>query len=311
MKKIGIAVWMAAGMLSLAEPGFAQDTKLSGRGQAVVTILARHNEVAPTVLQQDVSVKVNGKDSTVMGWQPFKGANDGLELVVLIDSGARNLGRQFEEIRNFIQGLSPHTKIGVGYMQNGTVFIAGPLSADHKQVAEELHLPGGGATNPYFSLSELAQNWPSHDRGVRREVLLLSDGVDPENRRFDPDDPYVQTAIRDSLRAGLVVYTVYWHTRTDGGDSSLNLNGGQSLLNELTGATGGYSYWSGEGNPVSFQPFFEDVTRRFDNQYGLEFGARLDRKPEVETLKLKVEGIGLQVTAPQQVFVERVSAGGK
>jgi hypothetical protein len=73
----------------------------------------------------------------------------------------------------------------------------------------------------------------------------------------------------------------------------------------LSQTTGGYSYWSGAGNPVSFQPFFEDVMRRFDNQYGLEFTARLDKKPMVETLKLKVEGIGLQVTAPQQVFVER------
>jgi hypothetical protein len=85
----------------------------------------------------------------------------------------------------------------------------------------------------------------------------------------------------------------------------MTLDGGQSLLSELSQATGGYSYWSGTGNPVSFQPFFEDVMRRLENQYGLEFTARLDKKPTVETLKVKVEGIGLQVTAPQQVFVDR------
>jgi hypothetical protein len=280
----------------------------SGQGQAVVTILAKHNEVAPTVSQQDVSVKVNGKDSTVTGWQPFKGANDALELVVLIDSGARNLGRQLDEIGHFIQSQGPHTRMAVGYMQNGRTAMAGPFSADHKQALGELHLPAGPNTSPYFSLSDLAQNWPSQDRRTRREVVLLSDGVDQNNRRFDPEDPYVQSAIRDSVRAGIVIYTVYWRSRPEGDELT---NGGQSLLNELTQATGGCSYWSGTGNPVSFQPFFEDVMRRFDNQYGLEFAAKLDRKPTVETLKLKVEGLGLQVTAPQQVFVDRAGAGGQ
>jgi hypothetical protein len=306
MKKFGMVISLASGVLLTAQL-FAQSEN-SGQGQAVVTILAKHNEVAPTVSQQDVSVKVSGKDSTVTGWQPFKGANDALELVVMIDSGARNMGRQFDEIGQFVQNQGPHTKIAIGYMQNGITAMAGPFSADHKQVMSEIHLPIGPSTNPYFSLSDLAHNWPSQDRRTRREVVLLSDGVDPENRRFDPDDPYVQSAIRDSVRAGMVIYTVYWRSRPEGDTTT---NGGQSLLGELSEATGGYSYWTGTGNPVSFQPYFEDVIRRFDNQYGLEFDAKFDRKPAMETLKLKVEGLGLQVTAPQQVFVDRAGAGGQ
>lgn len=306
MKRLGMVI-LVAGWVALAAQVFVQGED-SGQGRAVVTILAKHNEVTPTVSQQDVSVKVNGKDSAVTGWQPFKGANDALELVVMIDSGARNMGRQFDEIGQFIQNQGPHTKIAVGYMQNGRTAMAGPFSADHKQVMSQVHLPVGPTTNPYFSLSDLAQNWPSHDRTARREVVLLSDGVDPENRRFDPDDPYVQSAIRDSVRAGMVIYTVYWRSRPEGDITS---NGGQSLLGELSEATGGYSYWSGTGNPVSFQPFFDDVTRRFDNQYGLEVNARLDHKPSVETLKLKVEGLGLQVTAPQRVYVDRAGPGGQ
>jgi hypothetical protein len=304
MKKMIAASLLAAGSLLMAKQGFAQDDKAAGQGQAVVTIFAKHNEVAPTIPQQDVSLKVNGKDSAVTGWQPFKGANDSLELVVLIDSGARNIGRQLEEIAHFIQNQGPDTRIAVGYMQNGRTVMAGPLSADHKQASNELHLPAGPTTNPYFSVSDLAQNWPSHDRGARREVVLLSDGVDPENRRFDPEDPYMEAAIRDSAKAGLVIFAVYWHTGPSG-ESSIEEQGGQSLLSELCQATGGNSYWSGSGNPVSFQPFFDDVMKRLDNQYGVEFKAHLDRKPTVQTLHLKVEGIGLQVTAPQQVYVDR------
>ena len=303
MKRTRLATCIAAGSLLLAIQSFAQDEKAPGQGQAVITILAKHNEVAPTVPPQDVSAKVNGKDSAVTGWQPFKGANDSLELVILIDAGARNIGRQIEEIEHFIQTQSPDTKVAVGYMQNGRSVMAGPLSADHKQAGRELHLPAGPTTNPYFSISDLAQNWPSQDRKARREVILISDGVDPENRRFDPEDPYLEAAVRDSAKAGMVVFSIYWHTGPGG--ESTTTDGGQSLLSELTQATGGNSYWSGSENPVSFQPYFDDVMKRFDNQYGLQFKAHLDHKPTVETLKLKVEGIGLQVTAPQQVYVDR------
>lgn len=305
MKKTAYFALLAAVVLGIAPQLIAQ---AAGQGRAVVTVLSKHGEMAPNLTQQDVSVKVNGKDADVTGWEPFKGADDALELVVLIDGGARNLGPQLEEIASFLQSQGPHTKIAVGYMQNGRAVLASPLSTDHKQVAGELHLPAGPTSNPYFSLSDLATHWPSQDFKSRREVLLLSDGVDPEIRRLDPDDPYVQAAVNDSVRAGLVVYTLYWVNRTDRDDSSINANSGQSLLIELSQATGGYSYWTGTGNPVSFDSFFEDLNRRLASQYALEFTSRLDRKPEVEQLKLKIDGLGLTVTAPQSVYVDHAGS---
>jgi hypothetical protein len=298
MKQYRLAAFAAAAILATSLSAIAQ----TGQGRAVVTVLAKHSEVAPSIAQSDVTVKVNGKDSAITAWMPFKGANDGMELILLIDSGARNLGRQFDEIKQFIQGLNPDTKVAIGYMQNGRAAMAGPFSTDRKQVLSGLHLPVGPTTNPYFTISDLSQNWPSHDQNVRREVVMLSDGIDPENRRYDPDDPYVQAAVRDAVRAGIVVYTIYWRSFPEG-DNALAVTSGQSLLSQLGDATGGYNYWTGSSNPVSFQPYFTDLTKRFNNQYALVFAAKLDRKPAAETLKVKVEGIGLQVTTPQQVFV--------
>jgi hypothetical protein len=303
MKRIGL---MVAGALLIAAQAFAQSD--SGAGHAVVTILAKHNEAVPNIPQQDMSAKVNGKDAAITGWAPFKGPNDGMELIVLIDSSARNLGRQFDEMKQFVQNLNPDTKVAIGYMQNGYAAMAGPFSTDHKQIIAEFHLPAGPGTNPYFTLSDLSHKWPSQDRKVRREIILLSDGVDPENPHFDPEDVYVESATRDCIQAGIVVYTIYWRSGFDGAAGSMTAEGGQSHLNTLTQATGGYSYWSGEGNPVSFQPFFDDLQRRFENQYSLEFTAPMDRKPQIDSLKLKVEGLGLQVTAPQQVYVHPGSA---
>jgi hypothetical protein len=301
MKRNHFAASIAAAVLLVTANPFVQGEQASGQGRAIITVLTKHNEVSPVVRPQDVSAKADGKEAEITGWAPFKAPNDKLELVLMIDSGARNLGRQFEEIKSFIQNLNPGTKVAIGYMENGRTAMAGPLSADHNRAVSELHLPAGPRTNPYFSLSDLAQSWPSRDPDARREVVLLSDGVDPENRRFDPDDPYVQAAIKDSVRAGLVVYTLYWRSGSGGGNS-LVADGGQNLLSELSQATGGYNYWVGTGNPVSFQPYFTDLMRRFDNQYGLAFAAKLNRKPTIEALKLKVEGL-VQVTAPQQVYV--------
>jgi hypothetical protein len=308
MKTAGsIAVLIAALLLASHAP--AQDKNDSGRGRAVITVLSKHSEVSPTIAQADVSAKVNGKDAAVTGWAPFKGADDALELVVLIDGGARNLGRQFEEIQEFVAGLGPNTKISIGYMENGIARLVAPPTADRRQVASELHLPAGPFSNPYFALSDLAHKWPAQDHKARREVVMFSDGIDLNSPRFDPDDPYVQTAIHDVVRAGLVVYTIYWRSRPEGGEMSPLVSGGQSLMGEVTDATGGYSYWQGGGNPVSFQPFFKDITHRLASQYALDFTTRLDHKPTIDPFKIKLEGLNLQISAPQQVYV--VSAGGQ
>ena len=305
MKQIQWAALISLAAFMIPAQMVAQSDNAGGQGRAIVTIVAKHNEVAPNIAQQDVKAKVNGKDAVIANWAPFKAPDDSLELIILIDGGARNLGRQFEEIKSFVQGLGPHAKVGVGYMQNGRAVLSAPLTADHAQAAGQLHLPAGPSSNPYFSLSDLAQRWPSQDRHARREVILLSDGVDPNNRRFDPDDPYVVSAVHDAVRAGIVVYTIYWRSHFEGGDGSLVQTGGESLLRELTDATGGYNYWSGTDNPVSFQPFFEDLMHRLASQYELDFTARLDHKPEIQAFRLKVEGLSLQVTSPQQVYVDR------
>jgi len=308
-----MAIWMTAGALLLAAPAFSQGDKSLGQGRAVVTILSKqHGESPASISQKDVSIKVNGKDSTVTGWAPLRGPESRQELVILIDSSSRNsVGSQFSDIEHFINGLPPNTKAAIAYMMNGRAVFVGPLTADHAEVLRALHMPGGSPgsnASPYFCLSDLAKHWPSGDRGVRREVVMVTDGVDNYERRFDPEDPYVESAINDSIRAGLVVYSIYWQNQGIADNTMYADNTGQSLLVEVTEATGGKNLWNGIGNPVSFQPCLEELVRRLDNQYMLGFSARLDGKPGTETLRVKVEGSAVDVTAPKQVFVDRTGA---
>jgi hypothetical protein len=309
MKIVKAAIFAVAGTLALSFPALPQGEK-QGQGTAIVTILPKHDgDAAPSVSPQNLNLKVNGKEAQVTNLVPLQGANGGLELVVLLDSGSRNsLGNQMDEIAKFIKSLPPNAKSTIGYMENGRAILAGPLSADHDAVLRGLHITSGisGANgSPYFSLSDLANHWPSGDTAARREVVMVTDGVDEYNRRFDPDDPYVQAAMRDSVKAGLVVYTIYWTGRGRADSTEYANNTGQSLMFIVAEATGGKSFWEGMGNPVSFAPYFDELSRRFKNQYELVFTMPFNGKPQVEPMKLKFSAPGADVAAPQQVFVSR------
>jgi hypothetical protein len=182
----------------MASPSSAQS---DGQGQAVVTVLpkAEGQPVPASVAQQDLAVKINGKNAKVTHWAQFEAPNNQIELVLLIDGASRtSLGREMSDIAAFVNGLPPNVKAAIAYMENGQALFATPLTSDHEAVLKGLHLTGGisgVSASPYFCLSNLAQRWPRQDMAARREVVMVTDGVDDYARRFDPDDPYVAAAI--------------------------------------------------------------------------------------------------------------------
>jgi hypothetical protein len=298
--------WLAAGLLLAAPSVFAADSnQQEGQGSAVVTVL-QGQETPGGIPQQALQLKVDGKQSNVTGWMPLRG-NSKIELVVLIDDGARSsLGTQLNEMSKFIASLPPNATVAVAYMMNGRAVLSGPLTTDRAAVEHQLHLPLGGvpgiSASPYFCLSDLAKHWPSADTAARREVVMVTDGVDNYDRRYDPEDPYVQAAIDDSVRARLIIYSIYWTSSGRFDRRAYGQSTGQNLLAEVTEATGGNSYWEGFGNPVSFQPYFGDIDHRLDNQYELDFMTPVGSKPQIENLKLKLSA-PVKLDAPQQVYV--------
>ncbi len=315
MKRIAMTMTLAAGALMAAAPALPQNEN-EGRGQAVVTVLPAHDNGQPAnVSPQDLAIKVNGKNTTITNLQPLRGQNDRLELVVLIDSSARSsIGTQMNDIANFVKTLPPQAKVSIAWMVNGTAQLATPLTTDHQAALKGIHLPSGlpgQSASPYFCLSNLAQHWPSSDRSARRVVVMITDGIDYYNPRYDPEDPYMQAAITDSVKSGLVVYSIYWQNLGRFDRSMYGTDAGHNLINEVTQATGGYSYWQGYGNPVSFQPYFKDLTRRLQNQYEVAFTAPLNGKSgDVENIKVKLNNVPAKVDAPQQVYVSRSTAAG-
>lgn len=299
---------LAAALLLAAAPFAMAQNEGRGQGRATVTVLPNNgNVVLAGVSQNDVQVQVDGRHASIMRWHSTKGSSGPVEVVLMIDNGARtSLGREVGDIRNFLTTLPPNVKVTVAYMENGRAALAGSLTADREKAVAMLHLPVGAPgmdASPYFCLSDLAKHWPSQDASARREVIMITDGIDYYEPHYDPEDPYLLAAIRDTVRADLVVYSIYWKNSGLLANARYAANAGQNLLAEVTAETGGYSYWIGYGNPVSLTPYFDDFKERIDNQYELGFLAPLRGKPQVESLKVKIMGRDVKTTAPQKTWL--------
>jgi hypothetical protein len=304
-----LAALAVAGSLIAALPALAASANQPGEGQAIVTVLPDKNAQPANIGQENLSIKVDGKSSQVTRWQQFAPGSP-VELVILIDGAARSsLATQMQDIARFVQSLPPSTSATIGYMENGRAALTGPLTTDRAATLRGLHITGPGipgvSASPYFCLSDLAQHWPSNNGEARREVVMITDGVDYYDgvRRYDPEDPYVQQAIADSVRSHIVVYSIYWRNVGRIDRSVGATDAGQNLLAQLTQATGGNDYWIGFGDPVTIKPYFDDITRRLNNQYEIAFMAPSNGKPQVVNFKLKVNAAGAKVDAPQQVLV--------
>jgi hypothetical protein len=258
----------------------------------VVTVEPHHGSEVPPVNREDVMV-YEGKDrDAVTEWIPAQGDRAGLELFIMLDDGAdSSLGLQLQDLRKFIDAQPASTKIGIAYMQNGTARIEQNLTSDHAQAAKALRLPMGirGANgSPYFSLTDLIKRWPESPE--RREVLMASDGVDLFYGSGDLLDPYVDEAIQNAQRAGILVSAIYTPGVGHFGHSYWQTYWGQLYLAQLADKTGGEAYYIGfNGPPVSFAPYLEDLDHRLSHQYFLTFLAKPPKKAGWQPVKLRTE----------------------
>ena len=141
---------------------------------------------------------------------------------------------------------------------------------------------------------------------------MITDGVDLYyGRRYDPNDPYVQAAISDSQRAGVLVHSIFYSDTGHFDEGLWTQAGAQNYLQQVAQGTGGKAYWYGLGNPVSFIPFLDDLSTRLKNQYELGLIARAGSKNELQPLKVKVRATNIGVDAPQRVLVRGSESAGR
>ncbi len=286
---------------------FAQQAPATGIPvHMVVTVEPHHGSDVKSVNREDVMVFEGKTRDQVTDWIPAEGDHAGLELVVLIDDGASSsLGTQLDDIRKFIEAQPASTKIGVAYMQNGSAKIVQNPTSDHGQAAKTLRLPIGMAGingSPYFSVSDLIKRWP--ESTARREILMVSDGIDFYYDNGDLSDPYLEAAIDDALRAGVVISAIYTPGAGHFGHSYWQAHWGQLYLAQLTDSTGGEAYDIGfMGPPVSFGPYLDDLTRQLSHQYVLTFLAKPRQKAGWQKVRLRTEVSAVDLVSAGKVYI--------
>lgn len=290
------------------ESAMAQQTPSAGGvpSHIVVTVEPKHGNEAPTIRQEDVMVFEGHDRDTVTGWTPLKGDRAGLELFVLIDDELSTMvGNQLDDIRKFINEQPAATKVGVAYMQNGTARVLQDPTSDHDQAAKVLRLPmgiGGANASPYFSLSDLVKRWPQSNE--RRAVLMVSDGIDRYYGTGDLQDPYLEAAIDEAAKAGIIVSAIYSPGAGHYGHSYWQNYWGQIYLSELADRTGGEAYYIGfTGAPVTFTPYLDSLNRRLGNQYLLEFLAKPPKKAGWAQIRLRTEVHNVDLVSAGRAWV--------
>ncbi len=294
------AAALAAGALLLVQ---GKDTAPGVPVQMVVTAEARHGKEAPALHPQDVMVFQGKQRLQVTDLTACHGDHAALELFLLIDDASgTGLGVQLSDLRHFIETEPATTAVGVGYMQNATVRIAQNPSADHDKAAKALRLPlgyPGVSPSPFLSLSDLIKHWPAN--AARHEVVLVSSGIDPLGG--DIQNPYLDAAIQDAQRAGIIVYTIYTPAAGHFGHDYWRINWGQNHLTQIADETGGESYMIGFGPAVSFAPYLDEIADHLANQYMVKFLTEPGKKASFRAVRFTTEVTNADLVAARKVYV--------
>ncbi len=306
-----IQTFVGSGVLALAfaSAGLAASVPNvpDAPAQIVITVSPGQNRTQSTnLVKGDVSLLENKTPVPVVDLQPMTDDLAGMQLFILLDDSTRSssLGTQLPTLKKFIASLPSTTQVAVGYMHNGTFALSQPFTTDHQKASTTVRLPTalpGENGSPYFVLSDLAKHWPSKEPTGRRAVLMFTDGVDRYYSASIVDDPYVEAAEHDALKAGIMVYAVYLRGAGFYGRGGWLTTIAQSRLTQLSEETGGYAYFEGFSDPVTISPFLKDLQERFDHQYQLTFKP-LSAKG-LQPLKLKPEFPGLKVYGPEHIYV--------
>jgi len=272
----------------------------------VVTVEPHKGKDVPSISRDDVMVYEGKERDQVIDWIPAQGDHAALELFIMLDDGSNTtLGTQIEDLEKFINEQPPSTAVGVAYMQNGVAKVEQNPTTDHALAAKAIRLPMGmrGINgSPYFSLTDLVKRWP--ESKARREIFMATDGIDRYYGSGDLEDPYLDEAIDNAQRAGILVSAIYTPGVGHFGHSYWQAYWGQLYLAELAEKTGGEAYYIGfSGPPVSFTPYLDQFSQRLEHQYFLAFLAKPPKKPGLQRVRVRTEVQNADLVSAQQVYV--------
>lgn len=270
----------------------------------VVTLEPRRGKTIPAVEQGDIAV-FEGKDRRPVTALTPAGQSP-MQLLLLIDDSARGtFDTEIPTLKQFLTSLPPAVEVGIAYMRNGMASFTQNFTPDHAAAANAIRLslgPGGADVSPYDSLNDAVKKWPQA-AATRKEVIMISSGIEALGGGYYPDNPYVNAGIQSAQKAGIVVYTIYQPSVGHFGHSFWRTTWGQNFLSQLSDETGGEFYAIGFTSPVDYSPFLQQILDAMQHQYVLTFDARPEKKSGIQPIRVTVLEKDASIAAPDKVFV--------
>ncbi len=308
LPQIWLTIVLTVFSFSSSVPAFSQqEPAFPGvQSRVLVSVEPRHGKQVPAVRKEDVTITQGKQRDKVLAWQSVLSPEVGAQVFVLIDDSlsSSEMGSKLNDIRDFISAQPVSVLVGIAYMRNGTALVAQNPTSEHALAAKALRLSigdGGSSPSPYFALQDLLKRWPQSNSA--REVIMITDGIDRFWDGVGLDDPYLNSAIEEAQRGGVVVNALYARGGGHFGHSPWMINWGQNYLSEMADATGGEAYYVGNDTLPSFRPYFTDLTERISHQFLLTFEAQPGKKSGFERIKLSTEVPNVELVSQRQVYV--------
>jgi hypothetical protein len=282
----------------------------------------RDEQELPPLRREDVKVKQGKNFLQVTQLISAQGENAALQFMILIDDTLNpSVGNNLSDVKDFINAQPPSALIGVAYMSNATVRVVQNFTTDHDLAVKAVRLPLGSLSSmdsPYLSLISLVKSWPQQN--VRREVLMVTDGIDrlrgqkPQPSRLGPNFGPVYhsmptisidatSASEIGQRYNVIVHSLYAAGVGRAGRSAWDLQLGLSGLTKIADETGGECYSLGTSTPVSFKPYLDRLQKLLSNQYYVVFQAVPGKKAGLQRINVQTELSNSELLAPDNVWV--------
>lgn len=220
-------------------------------------------------------VKENRDEQTILSIRSIEDAP--LSLAVLIqDDLTSQFNLQLKDIAKFIRSLPRGSRVMVAYTRGGSPQIRQKFTDDLNRAAESLRIVSGSNStsprSPFDGVVDILNRFDALPSG-RRAILLVSDGLDLSGglSNSSPGQSLdLDKAILRAQRRSVSVYSIYSPSSSMSDNSRLILNG-QGSLQKLADETGGRAFFQGSIAPVSFDPFFHDLSILLNRQFLLTY----------------------------------------
>ena len=200
-----------------------------------------------------------------------------VNLAILIqDDLVSHVSNELDITRDFIQSLPEGSKVMVGYIRSGSLQVRQPFTRDLGMASRSLRIlissTSASPYNPYVEVLEALKRFDSKSKNPN-VVLLISDGLDV-SRGFDPSSVLnsidMERAIAEAKRRDVSVFSFYAPSVGLTRRNPLAASWGQSSLNRISHETGGKAFFQGTTDFVTFNPYFERLTRALNQLESVE-----------------------------------------